>query len=355
MELPPVLKVARQAASGEADTLAKVRALDEAGRHGEAVELLKAQATKGGSESTVELGRRLLVGAKGAPFAPAQGAGLISIAAEHEHPDALAVLAALTAAGAYVDQSWTGAIDLLRRAAEAGSIEARGQLQVLSSDRGAPDDWQRLAEGIDLDAWLTAPEREAVCEAPRVRTVKSFIPLEACRWLITRARDGLKPAGVYDSRAGASKLDGARTCSHHVFDIANADLVLLLLRARISALLQIPTQMMEPPQVLQYEPGQEFRPHYDNIRQDGGTYAGGYDGDRIVTFLLYLNEGYEGGELDFPKAGFRHKGRAGDAVYFALVDQGGAPDRLTLHAGLPVLKGEKWLFSQWVHDRPFIG
>ncbi|MGE5501216.1 MAG: hypothetical protein ACM3W4_04750, partial [Ignavibacteriales bacterium] len=187
MELPPSIKIARRAASGEAETLAKVRALDEAGRHAEAVELLKDESRKGGSESIVELGRRLLVGAKGAPFAPAQGAGLISIAAEHGHPDALSTLAALTGAGAYVAQSWTEAVDLLRRAAEAGSIEARGQLQVLSSDRGAPGDWARLAKGVDLDAWLTAPQRDAICEAPRVRKVSGFVGPEVCRWLIAKA------------------------------------------------------------------------------------------------------------------------------------------------------------------------
>jgi len=351
MELPPVLKVARASSPGEAETLARVRALDEAGNHAQAVELLKAEAKNGGPLATVELGRRLLVGARGAPFAPIEGAGLIAIAAEHGNPDGLATMASLTAAGAYVDQSWTGAIDLLRRAAEAGSVDARGQLQALASDRGAPGDWRRLAGSIDIDAWLTAPPREPICEAPRVRTVKGFVTPEVCRWLIARARGHLQPAGVFDGETGASKLDQARTCSHHLFDFARADLVLLLLRARIAALVQLPTQAMEPPQVLHYQPGQEFKPHYDNVRQDGGTYGGGYEGDRIVTFLLYLNDGYEGGELDFPRAGFRCKGGVGDAIYFALIDPAGEPDKLSLHAGLPVTKGEKWLFSQWVHDR----
>lgn len=351
MELPPVLKVARNVAPDEAQVLAKVRALDDAGRHSEAVELLKAEAKNGGPLATVELGERLLVGARGAPFAPEQGAGLIAIAADHGNPDGLARLAALTAAGAYVPQSWSGALELLSRAAEAGSIDARGQLQALATDRSAPGDWRRLADSIDVDAWLTPPSREPICETPRVRKVKGFVTREVCRWLISRARDRLKPAGVFDSETGASKLDRARTCSHHLFDFAGADLVVLLLRARIAALVQLPPQMMEPPQVLHYQPGQEFKPHYDNIRQDGGTYGGDYDGDRIVTFLLYLNDGYEGGELDFPRAGFRCKGGAGDAIYFALIDAAGAPDKLSLHAGLPVTKGEKWLFSQWIHDR----
>ena len=60
-----------------------------------------------------------------------------------------------------------------------------------------------------------------------------------------------------------------------------------------------------------------------------------------------------GGDLDFPKAGFRCKGAKGDAVYFAHVDGAGKPDPLSLHAGLVITAGEKWVLSQWIHDRPF--
>ena len=74
-------------------------------------------------------------------------------------------------------------------------------------------------------------------------------------------------------------------------------------------------------------------------------------GQRIVTFLIYLNEGFVGGETDFPRLGLRHKGAKGDALYFGNLDPAGAPDPRTLHAGLPPTRGEKWLFSQWVRNR----
>jgi len=76
------------------------------------------------------------------------------------------------------------------------------------------------------------------------------------------------------------------------------------------------------------------------------------DGQRIFTFLIYLNEGFEGGETDFPLIGLRHQGRIGDALFFWNVKPTGAVDRDTLHAGLPPATGQKWLFSQWVRDRP---
>ena len=48
------------------------------------------------------------------------------------------------------------------------------------------------------------------------------------------------------------------------------------------------------------------------------------------------------------------RARKGGAVYFANVDPEGRADPMTLHAGLPPTRGEKWLFSQWIHDRAFV-
>ena len=68
--------------------------------------------------------------------------------------------------------------------------------------------------------------------------------------------------------------------------------------------------------------------------------------------LVYLNQGFEGGETDFPLLDLKFKGRKGDALMFSNVDASGAPDRRMFHAGLPPTAGEKWLLSQWVRDRP---
>jgi hypothetical protein len=74
-------------------------------------------------------------------------------------------------------------------------------------------------------------------------------------------------------------------------------------------------------------------------------------GQRFMTVLIYLNEGYESGETEFPLIGVRYKGRKGGALHFRNLDPAGAPDRQTLHAGLAPTKGEKWLLSQWIRDR----
>ena len=112
---------------------------------------------------------------------------------------------------------------------------------------------------------------------------------------------------------------------------------------------------MEPPRVFHYALTQDIKPHYDRLNDGVADYAGGgYKGDRIATFLLYLNDDFDGGELEFPLVGQRFRGKAGDALYFAHVDQAGKPERLSLHAGLPIQRGEKYVLSQWIHDRPLV-
>ena len=71
----------------------------------------------------------------------------------------------------------------------------------------------------------------------------------------------------------------------------------------------------------------------------------------MLTVLVWLNEGYGGGETAFPELGLTIEPGMGDALIFQNVDAGGRPDPRTRHAGLPVTHGEKWLASRWIRAR----
>jgi len=286
----------------------------------------------------------LLLGRNAPPDARA-AAAQFALAAEHRHPDAAAALAALTAASILEPPDWARAMDLLRQAADYGSDRAQRQLRLLAGPDGR----------IDLSSWFTPPTRDILYETPRVRFAKDFAPSWVCDWLIEHARDRLAPGMMYSGATRADGVEATRRCSDYQFEILNTDLVLLLVRERISALTRLPVAAMEPPRVFHYALGEEIKPHYDRLNDGPGRFGElkSYQGDRIATFLLYLNDDFEGGELDFPKVGFRHKGAKGDALYFTHVDVAGKPDKLSLHAGLPITRGEKWVLSQWIHDRPF--
>jgi prolyl 4-hydroxylase len=253
--------------------------------------------------------------------------------------EALAFTAVLAGLGVGEPQSWAAARERLVRAAERGSAAAQGQLAVL----GEPD----------LGRWTAAAERERLLRAPRISVARGFLEPGACAWLIGRAEGRISPAMVFDPEAGGARREAGRSNSAYEFPFFELDLVIVAVRAKIAATVGVPAQALEPPQVLHYAPGETFERHHDFLDPQVPGYAADVArrGQRIATFLVYLNTGYAGGETDFPMVGLSFKGETGDALMFANVDAEGRPDRLTLHAGLPPTAGEKWLFSQWIRDR----
>jgi hypothetical protein len=137
------------------------------------------------------------------------------------------------------------------------------------------------------------------------------------------------------------------------FDIVQSDLILLALRERIAKLARLQAEEFEPTMVLHYTPGQSFAPHFDFVEPSAPYLAHdiAQHGQRVATFLLYLNDDFEGGETEFLDLGWRFKGRKGDALLFWNVDSNGRPEQRTLHAGLQPTRGEKWVLSQWMRSR----
>jgi len=79
-----------------------------------------------------------------------------------------------------------------------------------------------------------------------------------------------------------------------------------------------------------------------------------HEAQRVSTVFVYLNDVMEGGGTDFPRLGVHVEPERGKAVKFLNCGDDGRPNPETLHAGLPVIRGEKWLATLWFWDRPFI-
>jgi len=275
-------------------------------------------------------------------------------------------MAMRAAEGAGIPQGWQLALDQLQRAAELGLPLARAELAALAGDWALSreiaageaagfSEWAGLRRAVDVGAWLAAPPPRVLSAAPRIAAVEGFASPEMCDWLIERARPKLAPAKVYDRDTGGPRSENVRTNRECHFPRDESDLVLLFLRARMARVTELPVQAMEAPAILHYTPGQEFLPHFDFLDTDspGPAKDVAEHGQRVVTFLLCLNDEYEGGETEFPALGKRWKGRRGNALFFWNVEPDGTPDRRTAHAGLSPTRGEKWLLSQWVRGRPF--
>lgn len=88
-------------------------------------------------------------------------------------------------------------------------------------------------------------------------------------------------------------------------------------------------------QLLRYPAGGHFHEHVDVAP---GSIA--VPGQRQLSALLYLNDDYEGGELDFPRQGLRYNPKAGAMILF--------PSNFCFpHASLPVQRGTKYVVATW--------
>jgi hypothetical protein len=323
------------------------RLFDQAGRHAEAMEALKGASLEGDLVAMTELAHRLLVGDR-APKSPKRALYLLHQAAKLGEARALARIAALTAGGAYLPQNWRQALQLLAQAAAAGDAPAQGQLNCLQPLGAPPASWQEMAERVPLHYWLEAAGQQALHE--NVRRVPQLAPLPVCSWLIGRARGRLQPALVYDSISRENQIHEMRTNTMALFDYSTFDVVQFLLQARMSLTCGYPMQHFETPMVLHYTVGQQITPHFDFIDAKATDYAEQIrdQGQRMITFLLYLNDDYEGGETTFPELGIVHRGTTGGGLYFINAHADLTPNRRMLHTGSPPVRGEKWVVSQFI-------
>ncbi|KAF3785691.1 putative prolyl 4-hydroxylase 7, partial [Nymphaea thermarum] len=179
-------------------------------------------------------------------------------------------------------------------------------------------------------------------QKPRVFLYKGFLTDEECDHLINVAKHNLTRSKVGHS-SGHFSL--GRTSSTAGLD--DDDKVVARLKDRIEAWTLLPKENGETMQVQRYEKGQHYMWHadfMDNQRPIAG-------GNRVVTLIMYLSTVTKGGETFFPNAKARLKPKKGDALLFFNLNLDESPDETSRHGSCPVVEGEKWVATHWVHVR----
>lgn len=342
----------------------KAARMDAEGNYNESIILLSKAAQEGDLHARSLLGKRLLVGDR-APRMQREGALMLLEAAQAGHAEAVAAMAILQCLGVQQRQSWQDGFNTLVHAAKLGWMPARDQLLFLSAADLAGDEmafvenndaafWDEVGKRIDVNQWLQVPQGEVLCDSPLVVSFPGFLDARLRDMFMLMSTTRLRAA--FDPDPAQMRNSNAETASHGIaqFGLMDNDYLHFLVQERMSKACGIPRTHMEGYAVLFYRPDEEFSAHVDYFdpQQPAGRHEIQEYGQRSLTFMVYLNEGYEGGETEFPELGISHKGRAGEALYFVNADRAGKGDPRTRHSGRPTRSGNKWVLSQYFRDRP---
>ena len=243
--------------------------------------------------------------------------------------DAAVIHCNLTAAGG----DWQGGLALLGKLAERDR-RCRTEMAAVEAMRLSPT-------GDPLEI----PQGEVIEHSPHLTWFDGLFTPDECRYLAAAAAPMLEPSVVVDNRTGRQVRDPVRSSDGVGFTWPLENPAIHALNRRIAAASGTGVEQGEPLQVLRYRPGQQYKPHFDAIP--------GFANQRILTMLVWLNQGYQGGATLFMKNGRKLKGGTGDALLFRNVAPDGRRDEASAHAGLPVTRGEKLIASRWIRARRF--
>ena len=133
------------------------------------------------------------------------------------------------------------------------------------------------------------------------------------------------------------------------------DSILRSIEQKCTLITGIPLKFWETLQLTRYEPGQQYRPHFDFFQGDKGE---DLESNRSFTIFCYLNTlpASDGGQTHFTKQGLSIQPEQGNAVLWpgcSLLGTRIFCDPRTEHAGLPPTKGSKWGLNCWARTFPY--
>lgn len=187
---------------------------------------------------------------------------------------------------------------------------------------------------------------------PVVAILHNIISLENCQIVIDAYKndDRITRATVHnkdDQENNCRSVSKERTNSLMHLQYQE-DPIITNLEKTIADVTGIPIENGESCQLLYYQTDQEYTPHDDFFHYQSPATRINECGQRIATVVTYLSNVEEGGGTHFPNLNITVPAVAGTAVYFEYTDSNGMSTTLCRHAGLPVIRGEKWAVSKWL-------
>lgn len=179
--------------------------------------------------------------------------------------------------------------------------------------------------------------------------VSGFLDEAERQALIELVERDLFPSGVL-----GKEIPGFRTSKS--CNLSAADPPVERFEEKVADLLGINRRFSEVVQGQRYEVGQEFKPHHDFFHRGQSYYDDVTEqgGQRTWTAMLFLNRPEAGGRTGFPKAGVEAEPEPGSLLIWNNMQADGRPNPNSLHHGMPVEAGLKYVLTKWFRERPLM-
>ena len=179
--------------------------------------------------------------------------------------------------------------------------------------------------------------------------LRHFASADLCEQLIARIDSDRRPSTLADPN-GDDYFRTSETC-----DLPPDDPATIAMEAQLAALSGIDPAYGEPLQGQRYEVGQEFKPHCDWFNPEGQDYQKycSVAGQRTWTFMVYLNDVESGGATRFKTIGKSFQPETGKLVCWNNRRPDLRPNPNTIHHGMKVRKGVKYVITKWYREKPW--
>jgi prolyl 4-hydroxylase len=191
--------------------------------------------------------------------------------------------------------------------------------------------------------------RRAPNEGIELFSLRQFLSPVECAGLVERIEARRQPSTIADAN-GDDYFRTSETCH---FD--HGDPLVRALDAKLAWISGIDPAHGEPLQGQRYAVGQEFKPHTDYFEPDGADFERycAISGQRTWTFMIFLNDVAAGGGTRFVAINRTFMPERGTLLAWNNRSAGGEGNPLTMHHGMPVRKGTKYVVTRWYRERPW--
>ena len=178
--------------------------------------------------------------------------------------------------------------------------------------------------------------------------VTDFLTPAECERLVAIIDSVARPSSTYSGTDASGRTSYSGDVNPH-------DPFVLGLQRRIDDLMGIDPAFGETIQGQRYAPGQEFRGHFDHFLPSQSFWDAEQKrgGQRSWTAMAYLNAVEEGGTTDFPRIDLSIPPQPGALLIWNNMKPDGTPNPFAMHAGMPVVRGVKYVLTRWYRARPW--